>query len=123
MGVSTVTTRLEQREIDIPWEGQHPQTSANADASEPFTLRAIVSSIRPERTLSKWWGKSGREESGGLTDDVPQYIHVGHDADEEHLRGGHEDAAKRAEERVHAGKEHSRSTVALRSRQRTRTAQ
>ena len=29
---------------DVPWEGQQPQISANDDASEPFTFRAIVSS-------------------------------------------------------------------------------
>ena len=29
-----------------PCDGQQPQISANADASEPFTFRAIVSSAR-----------------------------------------------------------------------------
>jgi hypothetical protein len=30
---------------DEPWDGKHPQIRANAEASELFTLRAMVSSI------------------------------------------------------------------------------
>lgn len=35
--------RIDHR-LDEPWDGKHPQMRANAEASELFTLRAMVSS-------------------------------------------------------------------------------
>lgn len=63
-----------------PCEGQQPQISANADASEPLTFRAIVSSIYVEN-ISHVHAKTVFFR----TDDIPEDVHAGHDADEEDL--------------------------------------
>ena len=60
-------------------EGQHPQISANADASLLLTFRLIVSSIVSHKTAA------------GISTQVPgtgkiiHTIHAAHDANEEYL--------------------------------------